>query len=510
VLPYLFDPELRAVGCRPVQSHVIFFGRLEVRKGILIFLDALRKLAAEMPAAEPPIRVTFLGRPGYTPDGNGQISVEKVREEVAPAFSLETLTDLGHREAMEFLAKHNDALVVCPSLVDNSPYAIIECLELGLNIIAARSGGIPELFEGEGRLFEPTTDGLVSKLRDGLANLLPPLSKRYGATSSRESWTAFCERTLPELRATMRATDAAPASPAHVILIGDGPDSALLESLSSLESQTQAAASVTVARLEKGHAGEEVDRLCSKRGWKVVPAADAPGFEADSLVVVLRCGARLEPHAIARLSASMTFSGADALSCRGIVRMAPGGASDTRAFEPTGACLEGGILFNTIGEGVFITRGKHLATHGCPHAPWARRNAIWCFLAGLAALGKAVDVVPEVLVSFPRESGALGWKDLDYPQHKALLDAVGGPLPGWTRYVLLNTVASARSVRVEELERTIETLHSALAKANTPKPRRSLGYKVKREARRLFQRMGFAHSEQGSSPTMVGETKAQR
>jgi hypothetical protein len=171
--------------------------------------------------------------------------------------------------------------------------------------------------------------------------------------------------------------------------------------------------------------------------------------------------------------------------------MAPGVASETRAFEPTGACLEGGILFNTIGEAVFITRGRDLAAHGCGPAQWTGRNAIWCFLASLAALGKVVDVVPEVLVSFPREVGALGWQDLDFSAHKALLDAVGGPLPDWVRYTLLNAVASARSLRVEELERAIHTLQTALAKANEPKPRRSLGYKIKREARRVFQQLGL-------------------
>ena len=51
--------------------------------------------------------------------------------------------------ALKYLGTHNDALVVCPSLIDNSPYAIIESLQLGLNIIAAFDNMIqdgPEYF----------------------------------------------------------------------------------------------------------------------------------------------------------------------------------------------------------------------------------------------------------------------------------------------------------------------------------------------------------------------------
>jgi glycosyltransferase involved in cell wall biosynthesis len=47
VIPYLFNPHLPKVGCRPPTNHVIFFGRLEIRKGLQLFLEALLELVRQ-------------------------------------------------------------------------------------------------------------------------------------------------------------------------------------------------------------------------------------------------------------------------------------------------------------------------------------------------------------------------------------------------------------------------------------------------------------------------------
>lgn len=483
VLPYLFDPELKAVGCRPVDRHLIFFGRLEVRKGILVFLDALRKLANSPGGPgglDGPIRVTFLGKPGYTPDGDGARSIEIARPEVSGLFSLQTVTDLGHQQAMEFLSANNDALVVCPSLVDNSPYAIIECIQLGLNIIAGRSGGIPELFEGGDRLFEPTADALAAMLRSGLANRIPPLAKRYGSDRSRELWTAFSAQTLPSLRRAAQARAESPARPVQVLLVAGVSGSDLQASLASLALQTWRGFSVTVTCTGDRGAGADVGRYCTERGWSVVvgDAAAIPAGGADALLVVVRSGAQLEPDAILRLALCMEYSGADALACRGRVTGC-GASPEPQPFEPLGACSEGGILFNAFGEGVFIVRSGLFELDSARLRTLRNREGIWCCLAGLAAEGRNVDVVPEMLVTFDAKTSARGWEDLDYTAHMAVLDAAGRKLPNWLRYTLLNAVAGERARFAKQIE--MNHLKN--------KPRRSLGSKLGREARRVWRKM---------------------
>ena len=54
-------------------------------------------------------------------------------------------------------------LAVMPSLQDNSPNTVYECLEHGIPFIASNVGGVPELIAPEDHarvLFEPTSEGL--------------------------------------------------------------------------------------------------------------------------------------------------------------------------------------------------------------------------------------------------------------------------------------------------------------------------------------------------------------
>jgi len=100
ILPYLFDSKIKAVGYRKPQGKVIFFGRLEMRKGLLLFLEALLELDRRGAFAERPVEVTFLGKPGHTTDGGALASIGKFRELYSKAIRLETVTDLGHHQAI--------------------------------------------------------------------------------------------------------------------------------------------------------------------------------------------------------------------------------------------------------------------------------------------------------------------------------------------------------------------------------------------------------------------------
>jgi len=54
-----------------------------------------------------------------------------------------------------------------PSIADNSPNTVYECLERGLPFIASNVGGIPELISSKDRvrvLFEPTPAGIAAAL----------------------------------------------------------------------------------------------------------------------------------------------------------------------------------------------------------------------------------------------------------------------------------------------------------------------------------------------------------
>lgn len=154
-------------GVRSIDE-VVFFGRPEPRKGFGIFCAAMVVLARQGLR----FQITILG----------QTRPESPAEQV-----LATLTSLGlpvalkenhdGAEAVSYL-KTRRALAIVPSLQDNLPYTVLECLEAGIPLITTRCGGIPELFAGDASraLVEP---GNVAALASQVA-----VSLKYGHRQS--------------------------------------------------------------------------------------------------------------------------------------------------------------------------------------------------------------------------------------------------------------------------------------------------------------------------------------
>jgi glycosyltransferase involved in cell wall biosynthesis len=207
VIPYLFELPFEPQPKPFARRHLIFFGRLETRKGLVVFVNALQALAPRLADEQKPIRVTFLGRNYYI---GKQLATDYLAEAMKPcgqAFDWQVVSDLGQPEALRFVADHADALVVLPSLVDNLPFTVIECLQLRLNLIASRVGGIPELIDTPECLFEPTPQALSQKLLECLRDGVPAARSRYHADDARAAWRkvhepgAYPARPPKELRA---------------------------------------------------------------------------------------------------------------------------------------------------------------------------------------------------------------------------------------------------------------------------------------------------------------------
>jgi glycosyltransferase involved in cell wall biosynthesis/GT2 family glycosyltransferase len=179
-------------------SHLVFFGRLEERKGISIFLAALT--SEELKNFR--FKLTFLGRPATK-------SIEDVRGFVATHRSdlmagVDFQPHLSSDEAQALLSSR-DCIPVMPSLVDNSPCVIYECLKLRLPFVAASSGGIPELIHAGDRdrcLFDPTPEALARKLRGVLSSEFWESARpSYDQREIGERWLAWFEQHAPKQQA---------------------------------------------------------------------------------------------------------------------------------------------------------------------------------------------------------------------------------------------------------------------------------------------------------------------
>ena len=122
-------------------EEVVFFGRLEPRKGLVLFVDAIDRLARR---GRAPACITFLGGRSDRFDGPGLVRSAARRW----PGEVRTITDFGSREAVAYLS-HPGRLAVIPSLLDSSSMAVMECLHAGIPFVAAATGGTPELVAPE-------------------------------------------------------------------------------------------------------------------------------------------------------------------------------------------------------------------------------------------------------------------------------------------------------------------------------------------------------------------------
>jgi glycosyltransferase involved in cell wall biosynthesis len=210
-------------------ERVAFFGRLEERKGVRLFVGALNALEPELLQL---FEVDFIGRP--TPPW----PVERVRRLLSKRTrgalrGLSFETGLDQHEALARLRRPG-TLAVMPSLEENSPNVIYECLENRIPFIASTAAGIRELVAPEDHarvLFDPTDQGVAEGLRRAVANGKPfdPARPGFDEEDSLRRW----DEVLALPAKTFPSAVAAEPGPDWTLLLGEGDaaDPALVETL---------------------------------------------------------------------------------------------------------------------------------------------------------------------------------------------------------------------------------------------------------------------------------------
>ncbi len=160
------------VGKRMPVEEIVFFGRLEYRKGLDIFFDALERLAAEGVELPP---VSLMGKYGERmPSFPSQPDMTtpdyiKFRARGLPC-SLTVRNQLGNEKALRYLLS-GARLAVMPSRIENSTLCVYETAYYGIPCIASDRGGTAELLQRGHRahvLTEPHPVALAGKLREAL------------------------------------------------------------------------------------------------------------------------------------------------------------------------------------------------------------------------------------------------------------------------------------------------------------------------------------------------------
>lgn len=168
-IPNFFAPSQAQAAVTPAKPLVLFFGRLVEEKGVSLLIEAM---------AGVPARCLIIG------DGPGKEALRALAAQRPTA----RVRFLGHQPyGVLQKAVLRASLVVVPSLwYENNPFSIIESFSLGVPVVAARIGGIPELVidRETGMLF---TAGRSDALREKITLLLgdPGLGRMLAANARR-------------------------------------------------------------------------------------------------------------------------------------------------------------------------------------------------------------------------------------------------------------------------------------------------------------------------------------
>jgi glycosyltransferase involved in cell wall biosynthesis len=207
----LGEPITPAEDSAPIR-RLAFFGQLREGKGIRIFLESLKALEPNLLNG---VELLFLGRASkrWPPDRImswlGSTSTGSIRIE----------TELDRDTALDELRRAG-TLAVMPSLLDNSPNTVAECVEYGIPFVATKTGGIPELIAAADHkrvLCAPTADELASVLRRALTSSAFATARPAGdPDESLRSWLRLVETIEPSRRPVIR-----PATRAAIVAGGE-------------------------------------------------------------------------------------------------------------------------------------------------------------------------------------------------------------------------------------------------------------------------------------------------
>ena len=161
-----------AYGDRVRTGELVFFGRLESRKGLDIFCEALSRIAAR---GVQPLKVTFMGKKGERLPAHPEMtSIEYIRRQArAWSFPVEIIDSYDQDRAISYLCA-SPRIAVMPSVIENSTMTVYECLVHRIPFLASAVGGTGELIDEQYHdrvLVDPhpesLSDALFRVLREG-------------------------------------------------------------------------------------------------------------------------------------------------------------------------------------------------------------------------------------------------------------------------------------------------------------------------------------------------------
>jgi len=399
--------------------ELVFFGRLEDRKGLGLFCEAMTRLIR---AGQAPERVTFLGKVGHI---GGMPALAWLAEATGHwPMPWRIVNDLGPDEARAFLAEEG-RLAVIASRMENAPYVVLECLAAGLPLIAPDVGGIGELVAAEDHprlLYARTPEALAEAMGRALREGATAGRAAISPEDTREKWLAWHRSLIPRpaapavqssmpLVSVCMATFNRHGTLAHAIASVEAQDYPRLELILVDDASTDPGALRFLEGLKPRFAARGWTLLRNeKNAWQGVTRHRAAEAARGEFLLFMDDDNACWPDQVSTFIRAAQHSGADILTCQ---MQAFRGSGPPPAYRnrlpigwiPLGACPAVGVFRNILGDAnMFMTKSA-----------WDRMGGFtldrayfedWEFLQAATLAGLQLECLPEILFCYRIWEGA--------------------------------------------------------------------------------------------------------
>ncbi len=398
-------------------EKLIFFGRLETRKGLNLFLRAL-SLLNKSGDLKKVRHIVFLGRVWQLNGLPADEAIANFFAEELPNREFELITNFDHLQAMEYLDnERQSSLVVLPSLSDNYPYTVLECLDMSLHFIASRVGGIPEMVE-DSALFDLQPASLAKRIISAFrANEALPVSL-YSLENAKSRIRDVLGKNAPEVQPQssegVRA-NGQPADPDTTVCVTFyNYGNVLPDLLRSLQGQTDKNFTVVVVNDGSTDADSirvfgELQKLYAPLGWRFVHKTNGGIGQARNFAASLAEGPYIifmdadnvaHQRMVEVYRNAIRRGHADCFTCYMLAfaeKKHPDQGQFDYCYTPYGPCLEAGVYFNVFGDANCIIRREAFFQVGGFNEDRHTSFEDYEFFGKLILAGLKMDVVPEFL-----------------------------------------------------------------------------------------------------------------
>ena len=407
-----FPPVGAEAGLLPVDE-LVFFGRLEWRKGLAIFCRALR--IAQRRGHLRGVRVTFLGKASR----ETRAYVEDQSRDWD--FEWSVVEDLDSDRAIAYLGRPG-RLACIPSLVENSAFTIYESLLHGIPFIASDTGGNAELLHPDYReavIFRREDPGaLARRLAEVLHGGATLPRAAFDWDASRATWRDFHAH-LAEPRRRPQQRSPRPAPRVSVCMTHFNRPRELAQAVDSVRALEYPDFELVLVDdgSDDPQALAQLEALAPEfgaRDWQLVyqenrylgAARNAAARRATGEYLLFMDDDNLaKPHELDVFVRVALRTGADILTCfvdsfTGDSPWAEG--AQVMRDTPVGDCLASGIVKNVFGDANALIRRSTFEALGGFSEDYASGTQDYELFLKAVVEGHRLLVVPEALFWYRR------------------------------------------------------------------------------------------------------------